>query len=418
MIRSSPKRVSAALLVAAATVSTLIYAARHAAVPSGPITATAAESSTDENRRKVLYYRNPMGLPDTSPVPKKDSMGMDYLPVYEGDDDDGKTVKVSLGKIQRTGVRTEAVERRKLSVSLRVPGTIQSDERRIAVVSLRAQSFVEKVEAVTTGEHVGKGQPLMRIYSPEIAAAAAQYLAALGDTSASGRVGLDGARRRLLNFDISPEVLQEIERTRKVPMAITWRAPRDGVVVERNVSDGTRAMPGDVLFRIEDHSVVWALADVAERDIASLAVGQGVKVRARGLLDREFPGNVALIYPHLNKDTRSARVRVELANPDDALRPEMYVEVEIAAGADTEVVAAPSSAVIDSGTRQLVLVDKGDGRFEPREVKLGRRGQGYVEIRDGLAAGETVVVSANFLIDAESNLKAALGGLTRSEAQR
>jgi membrane fusion protein, copper/silver efflux system len=418
MIRSSPKRVSAALLVAAATVSTLVYAARHATVRSGPIAATAAENSNDENRRKVLYYRNPMGLPDTSPVPKKDSMGMDYLPVYEGDDDDGKTVKVSPGKIQRTGVRTEAVERRKLSVSLRVPGTIQSDERRIAVVSLRAQSFVEKVEAVTTGEHVRKGQPLMRVYSPEIAAAAAQYLAALGDTTASGQLGLDGARRRLLNFDISPEVLQEIERTRKVPMAITWRAPRDGVVIERNVNDGMRAMPGDVLFRIEDHSVVWALADVAERDIASLAVGQGVKVRARGLPDREFLGNVALIYPHLNKDTRSARVRVELANPGDALRPEMYVEVEIAAGADTEVVAAPSSAVIDSGTRQLVLVDKGDGRFEPREVKLGRRGQGYVEIRDGLAAGETVVVSANFLIDAESNLKAALGSLTRSEAQR
>jgi Cu(I)/Ag(I) efflux system membrane fusion protein len=418
MTTSLRKRARAALLAVAAAISALAYAALHASLPSSPIAATAAENAANDGRRKVLYYRNPMGLPDTSPAPKKDSMGMDYVPVYEGDDDDGRTVKISPGKIQRTGVRTETIERRKLSASLRVPGTVQSDERRIAVVSLRAQSFVEKVEAVTTGEHVRKGQPLMRLYSPDIAAAAAQYLAALGDSSASGRPGLDGARRRLLNFDIPPDVLEEIERTRRVPMTITWRAPRDGVVVERNVSDGVRAMPGDVLFRIEDHSVVWALADVAERDIASLAVGQSVKVRARSLPDREFPGKVALIYPHLNKETRSARVRIELANPEDALRPEMYVEVEIAAGSDSEVVAAPSSAIIDSGTRQLVILDKGDGRFEPREVKLGRRGQGYVEIRDGVGEGETVVVSATFLIDAESNLKAALSGLTRTEPQR
>src|SRR5262245_53730109 len=229
MTRSLPKRACAALLAAAAAISALAYAARHASLPLSPIAASAADNAANDGRRKVLYYRNPMGLPDTSPVPKKDPMGMDYLPVYEGDDDDGRTVKISPGKIQRTGVRTEKIERRRLSASLRVPGIIQSDERRIAVVSLRAQSFVERVEAVTTGEHVRKGQPLMQLYSPDVAAAAAQYLAALGDTSASGRLGLDGARRRLLNFDIPPDVLEEIERTRKVPMTVSWRAPRDGV---------------------------------------------------------------------------------------------------------------------------------------------------------------------------------------------
>jgi Cu(I)/Ag(I) efflux system membrane fusion protein len=418
--RSSLQRAGAALLVVIAAAAGFAYTAWQ---PTwwrlGPIAAaTANEDAAKASPRKILYYRNPMGLPDTSPVPKKDSMGMDYIAVYEGEDEDGRTVKISPGRIQRTGVRTETVERRKLSASLRVPGTIQSDERRIAVVSLRAQGFVESVEAVTTGEHVHKDQPLMRLYSPEIAAAAAQYLSALADRSASGPQGLDGAKRRLLNLDIPPDVLAEIERTRKVPMAITWRAPRDGIVVERNVSDGMRAMPGDVLFRIEDHSVVWALADVAERDMALLAVGQSVKVRPRGSPEREFPGTVALIYPHLNKETRSARVRIELANAENALRPEMYVDVEIASGSDVAVIAVPSSAVIDSGTRQAVILDKGDGRFEPREVKLGRRGEGYVEIRDGVEQGETVVVSANFLIDAESNLKAALRGLSQAEAPR
>jgi Cu(I)/Ag(I) efflux system membrane fusion protein len=414
------KRAGAALLVAIAAAAAFAYGERQPTWSRlGPVAAaTANEDATKASPRKIIHYRNPMGLPDTSRVPKKDSMGMDYIAVYEGEDEDGRTVKISPGRLQRTGVRTETVERRRLSASLRVPGTIQSDERRIAVVSLRAQGFVERVEAVTTGEHVHKDQPLMRLYSPEIAAAAAQYLSALSDSSAVGRQGLEGAKRRLLNLDIPPDVLVEIEQTRKVPMAITWRAPRDGIVVERNVSDGMRAMPGEVLFRIEDHSLVWALADVAERDMALLAVGQIARVRARSSPEREFSGKVALIYPHLNRETRSARVRIELVNEKDALRPEMYVDVEIATGLDAEVVAVPSSAVIDSGTRQVVILDKGDGRFEPRDVKLGRRGEGYVEIRDGVEQGETVVVSANFLIDAESNLKAALRGLSQAEPAR
>jgi Cu(I)/Ag(I) efflux system membrane fusion protein len=176
-----------------------------------------------------------------------------------------------------------------------------------------------------------------------------------------------------------------------------------------------RAAPGDVLFRIADHDVVWVLADIAERDLSLVEVGQKASVRLRAYPDRLFNGKVTLIYPHLMAETRTARIRIELPNPDEVLRPDMYADVEIATGTEAPVVTVSSSAVIDSGERQIVLLDKGDGRFEPRAVKLGRRGDGRVEIKEGLAESDKVVVSANFLIDAESNLKAALSGLDPGE---
>ena len=214
-----------------------------------------------------------------------------------------------------------------------------------------------------------------------------------------------------MNLAPPPHLVEEVERTRKVPLTFTWTSPRDGIVLERNISDGMRVMPGDVLFRIADHSHVWATVDVAERNLAAVAEGQSVIVQARSYPDRRFSGKVALVYPHLNAATRSVRVRIELPNPDYVLLPDMYVEAEIDTGTGRNVVAVPENAVIDSGSRQLVIIDKGEGRFEPRPVVLGRRGTGYVEIKEGVAEGDKVVISANFLIDAESNLKAALKGL-------
>jgi membrane fusion protein, copper/silver efflux system len=363
---------------------------------------------------RILYYRNPMGLPDVSKTPKKDSMGMDYIAVYEGEDEDGSTVKVSPGKLQRIGVRSELAALRVIAEPVRAPGTIQLDERRIAVISLRAEAFINTVENVTTGSEVRKGQPLMRLYSPAITSAASEYLSTLnlkGDVAT-----LRGPRQRLLNLAAPAHLLSDIERTREVPLTITWPAPRDGIVLERNVVDGMRAMPGDVLFRLADHSVVWALVDVAERDLAVVSEGQPVTVRARSYPDRAFPGKVALVYPHLTPATRTVRVRIELANPDFLLRPDMYAEAEIDTGSGKPLLAVPDSAVIDSGARQVVIIDKGEGRFEPRPVRLGRRGAGYVEIREGVKEGESVVTAANFLIDAESNLKAALKGLSDAGA--
>lgn len=376
---------------------------------------TEAKAADAKAERKIKYYRNPMGLPDTSPVPKKDSMGMDYIAVYEGEDSDDGSVKLSPGKIQRTGAKSAPVVRQAIRSIIRAPGVVKEDERRVSVVALRFEGFVESVANVTTGDHVHKGQALTNVYSPALSSAAAEYLSAI-NAGATGK-DLKGARRRLENLATPETAIKELERTREISLSIPWLSPQDGEILERNAVNGMRAGPGDVLFRIADHQLVWVLIDVAERDLPQITVGTKVTIRPRGLAGRTFTGGVSLIYPHLMTQTRTARIRVELPNSDEALRPEMYVDAEIEAGTPGPVLAVPESAVLDSGARQAVLIDKSDGRFEPREVKLGRRGGGYVEITDGVAEGDAVVTSANFLIDAESNLKAALKGFAETGTQ-
>jgi Cu(I)/Ag(I) efflux system membrane fusion protein len=360
--------------------------------------------------KRVRYYRNPMGLPDTSPLPKKDSMGMDYIPVYEGEDEDGSTVKISPGKLQRTGVSSEPVTRRILAETIRAPGVVAPDEHRQTVVALRFDAFIEKLEHVTMGSFVREGEPLMRLYSSTLSAAAAQYLTDLGfrDTALPSN---RGARQRLANLGIPEVVIKEIERAKSGTLSVVWPAPRDGFVTEHNVVEGMQAKMGDALFRIADLSVVWVLADVAERDLGNIAVGQTATVKPRAYPGRTFTGRVTLVYPMINKQTRTARVRIELANLDFMLKADMYTDVEIASGSEAPVLAVPENAVINSGSRQVVIVDKGEGRFEPREVKTGASGGGFVAVKDGIAESDKVVVAANFLIDAESNLKAALQGL-------
>jgi Cu(I)/Ag(I) efflux system membrane fusion protein len=375
-------------------------------------------ASAASGERRVRFYRNPMGLPDTSPVPKTDSMGMDYIPVYEDESEDSSTITISPGKLQKTGVRSEPVERRTLNVPVRATGRIEFDPRRISIVSLRFEGFIESVEKFVEGDYVRKGQPLMRIYGPNVSSAAAEYVAVLKTRrgEAIEAAGIEAARLRLRNLGLDDNAIAAIAHARSVPHHILWRAPQDGHIFERTALNGMRAAPGDALFRIVDHSVVWVLADIAERDIALIAPGQGVDVRPRAYPDRTFKGKVALIYPHLNMETRTARVRVELPNPDGLLRGDMYADVEIAAGGNEKGLTVPESAIIDTGKRQVAIVDKGDGRFEPREVKIGRRGEGFVEIKSGVNENERVVTAANFLIDAESNLKAALRALDQGEA--
>jgi Cu(I)/Ag(I) efflux system membrane fusion protein len=406
------------------------YVAVHASEDIGfdAPKATAQADAPPEQGRKIIHYRNPMGLPDISPVPKKDSMGMDYIPVYEGEADDGDTVKVSPGKIQRTGVKTEPAGKRQIARNIRAPGVVEIDERRVSLVAPRFDGFIEKVGAVTSGTQVKKGEPLMTVFGQELLNQAARLLVeqdygpSSDELSAPRRLraqpaGVVGARRRLLNFGVPEEFIDTVKRTRTVPDTVSWPAPRDGVVLERNAVDGQAFKAGDVLFRIADHSVVWIMADVAEGDIGALKPGQSVKVTTRAHPGRVFTGKVAVVYPQLMKETRTVRVRIELPNPDLALLPDMYADVDIATGSEEPVVAVPSSTVIDSGNRQVVILDRGDGRFEPREVKLGRRGDGYVEVTSGLQAGESIVVNGNFLIDAESNLNAALKGLTTPPAE-
>jgi Cu(I)/Ag(I) efflux system membrane fusion protein len=367
-------------------------------------------ASTASGERRILYYRNPMGLPDTSPVPKKDSMGMDYIPVHEGEADDASVVRVSAGKLQRSGVKTALAAKSAISRPVRVPGTIVLDERRVSVVSTRTEAFLEEVAAITTGDVIEQGQPLVRFYAKEIAAAGALYAADL--KSGGGRKAASGSFQRLENLAVPADAIEEIEKTKKVPISVTLTAPRSGVVLERMAVDGMMAEAGETLFRIADVSVVWAVADVPEYELSSVRVGDKAAVRIRSLPGKVFEGAVSLIYPEIQDQTRTARLRIELPNPDRLLMANMYAEVEIATGAAEPVVTVPDGAVIDTGTRQIVIVDKGEGRFEPRDVKIGMRGDGMREITEGIAEGDRVVVSANFLIDAESNLKAALSALT------
>jgi Cu(I)/Ag(I) efflux system membrane fusion protein len=377
--------------------------------------APPARTTEAKAERRLLYYRNPMGLPDTSPVPKKDGMGMDYLPVYAGEDGDGTVVTLSPGRIQRSGVRFERVSRQLITRPIRVPGTVQLDERRIAVVATRSDAFIQEVAAVTTGDRVAKGDRLVRIYSPEITAAGAQFLTELNATARGVPEG--GARQRLENLGVPAEIVAEIERSRKVPLTINWSAPRDGIVLERNVVDGMKTAAGDSLFRLADLSTIWVIADVPEGDLAAIRIGASATIRLRGRPGTVFEGKVGLIYPQVAEATRTTKIRIELANREGMLLPNMYADVEIGSGDAAPLLAVPDSAVIDTGTRRIVILDRGEGRFEPREVKLGQRGNGMVAISEGVAEGDRVVVSANFLIDAESNLKAALSGLRPTETK-
>ncbi|MEW6769471.1 MAG: efflux RND transporter periplasmic adaptor subunit [Pseudomonadota bacterium] len=412
--------VAAVALVVTAT--GLVFFVGSNSTDKAAVSSSSGMGSSDTSpstERKIKYYRNPMGLPDTSPMPKKDSMGMDYIAVFEGDDTDDGSVKLSPGKIQRTGAKSEAAAKRVIRPVIRAPGTIQLDERRISVISMRAESWVQKVADVTTGSVVSKGQPLMEIYSSEVARASAEYVSTMTSkvTGGEGPFGR-GSRQRLMNLDVPDAAIIAMEKNKVAPIAIEWTAPRDGIVLERKAVEGMRAQPGDVLFRVADASVVWAIVDVAERDLGLLSVGQPVVLKARSFATLEFLGKVDVIYPQVSRETRTARVRIELPNPDIALLPDMYVEAQINTGSSEPVIAIPESAVMDTGSRQAVFIDKGEGRFEPRDVKLGARSDGYVEVREGVSEGDPVVVSANFLIDAESNLKAALKGFSDTGAQQ
>lgn len=378
---------------------------------SGPATTDAPASGGE---RKILYYRNPMGLPDTSPVPKKDSMGMDYIPVYEDDaPDDTGVVKVSPARVQTLGVRTALAQFRSLDAAVRAVGRIEIDERRIHDVSPRFEGWIERLHVNATGDPVRRGQPLFTVYSPELVSARKELAIAESlrlDRPGADPAARDGARRladaareRLKNWSVAPGVDLDATAERAI-----FRAPASGIVLEKKAVEGMRFAPGTAIYRIADLSTVWVIADVYEQDIARVRVGEPATVRIDAFPGRQFEAKVAYLYPTLNAATRTTPVRLELANPDGLLRPGMFAHVDLATAGATARLTVPGSAIVDSGSRQVVLIAEGEGRFRPQEVRLGLRGREEVEILDGLANGERVVISANFLIDAESNLKAAL----------
>ncbi len=354
---------------------------------------------------KVKYYRNPMGTPDTSPVPKKDSMNMDYIPVCEGEAETAGTVQIGMDKVQKLGVRTAEAQERALSRTVRAFATLQFDERRQFVVAPKFSGWIEKLLINAVGDSVTRGQILFEVYSPELNVLQQEWALA-------GRNAYATDKLRYLDY---PE--PELERLRRGerPRTISFPSPFSGTVIDKAAVEGARFRAGDPLFRIVDTSTMWVLAEVYEQDLAFVKVGDSARVTVNAWPDRSFPGKVTFIYPAMGKESRTARLRIEVANPDGRLRADMAATVEIASPLDGPRLAVPESAVIDSGKRQVVLVERGEGRYEPRPVVLGPRADGWVQVKEGIAAGERIVTRATFLIDAESNIRAALSAFTAGD---
>ncbi|MBK9522780.1 MAG: efflux RND transporter periplasmic adaptor subunit [Rhodocyclaceae bacterium] len=390
--------------------------------------APVATAESPEPAKKILFYRNPMGLADTSPVPKKDSMGMDYIAVFDNEKDEAPTatnqIKISTEKVQKLGVRTELAGLRSLDRTVRAAGRIEPDERRTYAISPKFEGYIERLHINATGQAVAKGQPLFEVYSPELISAQHEYQIAMqgvrslrnagGDADSEARSGMqqlaDSSLLRLRNWDVSEGQIKTLGETGESKRTLTFRSPVNGIVTEKKALQGMRFMPGEALYQIADLSAVWVVADVFEQDIGLVKVGAGATVKINAYPDKLFKGTISYVYPVLKAETRTIPVRVELANPGQLLKPGMFAELELSVGPSTKVVTVPTSAVIDSGTRRIVLVQLGEGRFEPREVTLGARSDSYIAVTQGVKEGEAVVVSANFLIDAESNLRAAIGG--------
>ena len=411
-----------AALVALATAAGLGYVIGHQrnAAPAASAPGTQASAGA---ARKILYYRNPMGLPDTSPTPKKDPMGMDYIPVYEGADDAGASdgsLRISVEKVQKLGVRTEAAKTQSLARTVRAVGRIEVDERRVATVSPKFEGWVERLHVNVTGQLVSRGQPLFDVYSPELVSAQREYAIAskgneaLSNADSTARDGMRGLAEaslaRLRNWDISEAQIKELAQQGDARRTLSLRSPVTGIVMEKKAVQGMRFAAGDALYQIADLSTVWVIADVNEQDVGLITPGQKARITINAYPGKVFEGAITYVYPTLNAETRTVPVRVELANPGGQLKPGLFAALELNAAPRSPAVTVPLSAVIDGGTRQLVLIQLAEGRFEPRTVKLGARSESAVEVIEGVKDGELVVTSANFLIDAESNLKAAVSG--------
>jgi Cu(I)/Ag(I) efflux system membrane fusion protein len=357
---------------------------------------------------KVKFYRDPMGGPATSPVPKKDSMNMDYIPVCEGEAEASPgAVQISPDKVQKLGVRSAVVGERDLSRTVRAFATLQFDERKQYVVAPRYSGWIEKLLVSATGDTVEKGEPLFEAYSPELVVLQ-QELRIAG----RGSYAVD----KLRSLDYPEAELKKLERGETL-RTVTIRSPASGIVVQKNAVEGMRFGLGDSLFRIVDTSTMWVMAEVYEQDLAFVKVGDTARVTVNAWPDRPVDGKIAFIYPTVGRETRTAKLRIEIANPEGRLRADMAATVEIRAPVAGSRIAIPDSALIDSGRRQVVLVERGEGRYEPRPVVVGARADGWVQIKEGLAAGERVVTRATFLIDAESNIRAALAAFSAGDGR-
>lgn len=397
--------------------------------PQGTPDDKEASRPSPRAERRVLYYRNPMDPSVHSDHPAKDPMGMDYVPVY--DEEAGPALAVPgraavalpAERAALLGIRSEPVLVSTGGGALRTVGRVAIDERRRQVVYAKYDGYVEKLHADFTGQFVRKGDPLLALYSPELVAAQNEYLvvwhaeARLGSSGVPGVADSatelrDAGRQRLRSLDLSSEDIAALERTGAARRTLTLRSPVTGVVVQKMALEGLRVSREDRLYELADLSRVWILAEIFEKDAAGAGPGTRARVSLPEQAGEPFSGTVTFVSPTLKPETRTFEVRVEVDNRRGLLKPDMFAEVLLEMPT-APTLTVPESAVVQTGERSLVFVDEGEGRYEPREVLLGARIAGGYEVRRGVAAGERVVVSANFLLDSESSLRAAITRGTR-----
>jgi RND family efflux transporter MFP subunit len=366
--------------------------------------------------RRILFYRHPMNPSVTSPVPAKDEMGMDYVPVYS----DARVEPDERG-LRLAGVQTAVAEQETLTRTTRVVGLVVADETRVRRVQTKVSGWVEKLHVNATGQSVRAGQPLLSLYSPQLLASQEEFLRArqsagrfaassLPEVRQGGEELLTAARRRLELLDVPQSLIARLERTGQAERTVTLTAPASGFVTGKEVFEGQEVQPGMDLFTVSDLSRVWVEADFYEIESRALKVGQKAAVTLPHDPGVRLNGRVTLVYPTLDPQSRTLKARIEFANPGLVLKPGMYVDVTPDLETQTGVVV-PDSAVLDTGVRQVVFVEQ-DGAFEPRDVRVGSRGDGKALILAGLAAGERVATRANFLLDSESRLRDAVAGRT------
>ncbi len=393
------------------------FLARKAADRGAPAPHAAAPAKKE---KKILFYRNPMNPSITSPVPAKDEMGMDYVPVYEGEESSGGpagTVKIDPVVEQNIGVRTSMARVMKLGRVIHAYGRIAYDEEALYSVYPRFKGWIDKVYVSRTGDVIKKGDLLASIYSPELVSTEKEYLLAIESRKGLEKAAIDiirqdadalivSARKRLELFGISEEEISRLEKTGRVMTNLAIRSEVSGTVVKVNARKGQAVSTTTRLYSIADLSTVWVLADVFESDLPWIKAGDEATVSFPAGAGKAIKGRIEFIYPFVDPRTRTVKVRMACKNPGGTLRPEMFVNVSITAG-PRKALAVPSEAIIRSGEREIVFIRTAPGRYEPREVTTGVEARGMVEILQGLDPMEEVVTSAQFLIDSESKLREA-----------
>jgi len=382
-----------------------------------------------KKERKILFYRNPMNPAITSPVPAKDEMGMDYIPVYE--DEEGSagpagTVKIDPVVVQNIGVRTAKAKYLPMSKVIKSYGRIAYDEESISVVHPKFKGWIEEQFVSKTGEYVEKGQDLVSIYSPELVSTQEEYLLALSGQKLLSNSPVEmirkdaealakAARRRLKLFDIPEETILKLEQTGEVKKELVLKAPFNGTILKIGALTGDYVTPMTELYKVADLSSVWVYGDVYEYDLAWIKKGDEVLIKVMAVPEKTFKGKIDFIYPYEQGKSRTVRVRIAIANPDLALKPDMFANITIHGSLKKRALVVPSEAIIRSGEREQVFVKRAPGKFEPRTVTLGLEAYGFTEILSGLEEGEEVVTSSQFLIDSESKLKEATAKMLKQD---